>query len=302
MEPTLTKKITKLKKIIHNKVEESTSRMTQESISLQAIIQNIEIENKEYLDNLHYAQIIQEASLPKQRHLDRIFEDSFYVYKPKHIIGGDFFWCSEKDNFVFFALGDCTGHGVPGAMLATLGISLLNYAILNKGLTKSNEILNEIDKRFIESFKNEHDELNNNDWMELIVCVYDKNTKTVDFASARRSLFVVRGNQVLEFGGDRFPVGGWQIEKNRTFTSKRIPLRNEDFLYLTSDGFSDQFGEENFNRFSKARLKQLMLDNYANSGKNQKSNFEQTFINWQGNIQQTDDVCLLGLKLSNQEK
>lgn len=259
------------------------------------------IENNNFLDNLHYAQIIQDATLPKQRHLNRIFEDSFYIYKPKSIIGGDFFWCSETDKHIFLAVGDCTGHGVPGAMLATLGTSLLNYAILNKGLTRSAEILHEMDKRFVESFTSENDSKFSNDWMEIGLMIYNKKNRSIEYSGAKTSLFIARGMNVIEYKGNKFPIGGWQIETFRNYTSKIIPVRNEDYIYLSTDGFFDQIGGFNNKRFSRKGFKEELLLNYFKEGKDQKQSLLNEFSTWRGYNEQTDDVCVVGVKLSEQD-
>jgi serine phosphatase RsbU (regulator of sigma subunit) len=264
--------------------------------NLNESFSEISDQNKDFLDNLHYAQIIQDATLPKQRHFDRIFTDSFSIYNPKSIIGGDFYWCSENDKYSFIAVGDSTGHGVPGAMLATLGTSLLNYAVLNKGLTKSDEILKEVDKRFIESFMTEGEYLNNNDWIEMAIIVYDKVKKVIQYSGAKTPIFIAGGQTIKEYKGDKYPIGGWQLEKFRNFTTTTIPVRNEDWVYISTDGYFDQFGGVNNKRYTKYKLKYSLLSQFHKSGVKQKQLLHSIFNQWKSGYEQTDDVCLVGVK------
>ncbi len=164
----------RMRKIINTQVDELTAEikgdldiLKESHVQLQQSHRELNQEHQDFIDSLFYAGVIQSAIMPKKRHLDRAFENVAVLYMPKHIVSGDFYWSASVDSHSYIALGDCTGHGIPGAMLSVLGSSLLNYAVHNKGLTSPSSVLNELDKRFIESFQLSDSDDISNDWLDL---------------------------------------------------------------------------------------------------------------------------------------
>lgn len=246
--------------------------------------------------SLIYAQTIQNGLLPKKRHFDKFFKDYFVIYKPQNKIGGDFYWLTQKNDTIFFAVADCTGHGVSGAMLSVLGISLLNY-VIQKPLNSVGEFLTELDKKWIETFNNElHDSQFNNDWMEMTIISYNTKHKTLHYAAAGGEFAIQQNKEIKCYKGNNFPIGGWQIEKNRTFETYDIEVDDNFKLYLFSDGMKHQFDAQNNKKFSKKQLLNV-LDNLSSlSMNNQKEILDFIFYEWKQNTKQTDDITLIGIE------
>lgn len=247
-------------------------------------------------NSLVYAQTIQNGLLPKKRHFDKFFKDHFIFYKPQHKIGGDFYWLTKKDETLFFALADCTGHGVSGAMLSVLGISLLNY-VIQKPFEKIGDYLTELDKKWIETFNNElHDSHFNNDWMEITLISFNVVSRKFEYASSGGEFAIHQNGTITSLKGNNFPIGGWQIEKNRSYISHELTLQENTKLYFFSDGIKHQFDNNNQKKFSKKQLLRV-LENHANLPmENQVQLLEFVFESWKQDTKQTDDVSLIGLE------
>lgn len=251
----------------------------------------------EHENGLIYAQTIQNGLLPKERHFSKFFKDHFVFYKPQNRIGGDFYWLTQKENVTYFAMADCTGHGVSGAMLSVLGISLLNY-VIQKKFNSIGEYLTELDKKWIETFNNEVFDIEfNNDWMEITLIAYNQQSKQLSYASAGGEFAICQNGQINAFKGNTFPIGGWQIEKNRTFDSFELSLSNNFKLYAFSDGFKHQFNDENTRKFSKKRLMDLLLSTSSLTMSEQMEMINSSLNTWMSGINQTDDISLVGLHL-----
>ncbi|MEO6303032.1 MAG: SpoIIE family protein phosphatase [Bacteroidia bacterium] len=260
--------------------------------------QVLEKKNKDLIDGLYYASFVQQGMLPQERHFKKNGHPYFVFYNPLQIIGGDFFWLGKKDGWSYYAVGDCTGHGVGGAMLSTLAIGFLNYLVYSKEYSELGDILNEIDKKWIETFKRHEDDADlNNDWMEISLIAFNSETRDFQFAGANSSILIMaKDSEPIHLNGDSFPIGGWQIETNRKFTTQYGKFENPIKVYLYSDGFKDQFGG-NYNK----KLGSRNFKNYLVSLKDlpinmQSLDIESHFQQWKGINEQTDDVCILGIE------
>lgn len=254
----------------------------------------IDIEN-----SLVYAQTIQNGLLPKKRHFEKFFNDYFILYKPQDKIGGDFYWLTQKDDTLYFALADCTGHGVSGAMLSVLGISLLNY-VIQKNYSQVGDFLTELDKKWIETFNNElHDSHFNNDWLEITLISYNTKTKKFQYSCGGGEFAIHQNDQISCYKGNSFPIGGWQIEKSRIFDTYTIDLEENAKLYFFSDGIKHQFDSNNNKKFSKKRLLHL-LNHHSKTQMNQQIELLDFVLEtWKGSTKQTDDISLIGIELKN---
>jgi serine phosphatase RsbU (regulator of sigma subunit) len=253
--------------------------------------------NKEIFDGFAYAATIQQGLLPQQRHFDRFFKEYFVIYQPLNMIGGDFYWITEKNDCVIFAVGDCTGHGIAGAMLSMLGISFMNYVVLGKNMDDLGKIMEEMDKKWIETFNKYAETGVNNDWMEISLASFNRKTRELRFAGAQAKIMITNdeGTQVIR--GNRFPIGGWQIEKNRTYTEHKIILPEDTMVYMTSDGFHHQMGGLKNKKLSGKKMREFISEIFYLPAKVQKSFLMMAFNEWKGKNLQTDDVCMLGLRL-----
>lgn len=251
-----------------------------------------------YIESLKYAEIIQRGMLPKKRHFNRIFEDYFVIYKPLNILSGDFYWVGKKEHLTFVAVGDCTGHGVPGALLSVLASSILEYSVMNKGVNKTNKILQEVDKKFIESFSSVKDDFFNNDWVDIALVCIDWHENKLYFSSANRKICIVsQDNSTHILEGSHYPIGGWQVEKNRKFESSSFNFQKGDILYMGSDGFQDQIGGPKNKKYSSKRLHTFFKEINEDSFDSQKVKLEKELKTWQGTNDQIDDICILGVRL-----
>ena len=253
---------------------------------------------KEFESSLRYAELLQQGVFPKQRHFDRIFSESFVFFKPLQIISGDFYWLAESNGLIYLIVGDCTGHGVPGAILSVLISNLFDYAILKKRLKKTHKILREVDKRFIESFSS-HDIKKefNNDWVDVSLCCIEPETKTIYFSGAKRNVLLVNKDGVKQLKGCSYPVGGWQIEPDRQYKTLKIKYKKGDALYLGTDGFQDQAGGKSDKKYKSSTLHKFLVENSKHTMNEQKELLEDELKLWMGNNIQTDDICILGVRL-----
>lgn len=245
--------------------------------------------------NLTYAQTIQNGLLPKERHFKKMVKDFFVIHKPQNIIGGDFHWLTKKNDTIYFALSDCTGHGVPGAMLSVLGISLLNY-VIQKNIENVGDVLTELDKKWIETFNNENDSLFNNDWMDITIISYNTRTHCFQYATGGGEFAVCQNNSIQLLKGNSYPIGGWQIEKNRVFDTYTIELKKHAKLYFFSDGIKHQYNKDDTKKFSRKKLLELLLHNHTQPMDIQKEYIDFIFSSWKEGIHQTDDVSLVGIE------
>ncbi len=250
-----------------------------------------------YESSLVYAQTIQTGLLPKARHFTKAFKDCFVLYKPQDKIGGDFYWLTKKDDTVFFALADCTGHGVSGAMLSVLGISLLNY-VVQKNFSNIGDYLSELDKKWVETFNGEaHDLHFNNDWMEITLFAYNTLTREFQYASAGGEFVIYENGKASTYRGNTFPVGGWQIEQDREFASYSVNVSPGARLYFFSDGMKHQFDNADRKKFGRKRLLRAIEHYHAFPMDHQYEMIEYIFNAWKDTTPQTDDVTLVGIEL-----
>jgi serine phosphatase RsbU (regulator of sigma subunit) len=255
------------------------------------------ISESEYLKSLESARLVQLGLLPKKRHLNKVIPNSFVIYEPKDYVSGDFYWVGNKNDLSYIVLGDCTGHGISAALLSVLALNLFEYVIMNKGLKRVDKILCEVDKKFIESFKGEEDILDN-PWIDLAIVAIDKENNKLYFSSANRKALLVKKNGHDEiFKGSKYPIGGWQIEKERSFAPTIIPFQKGDIIYLGSDGFQDQIGGTRGKKYKSKQLHQLLVQISQLPLSLQKSTLEKELKSWKGKESQTDDVCLMGIRL-----
>lgn len=188
--------------------------------------------------SLKSAQLVQQGLLPKKRHFDRLFSDYFVIYEPKEMISGDFYWIGKKHDHRYLVVGDCTGHGISASLTAVLALNLLEYIIMNKGIKRPNKILEELDQRFIESFKATDGDHFDNPWIDIAIISIDDHSNKMFFSAANRKIIhASEGENFTLKKAIGYPIGGWQFYKNRTFESVEIEYKKGDKIYMGSDGF-----------------------------------------------------------------
>jgi len=255
----------------------------------------VEEKSKEITDSIHYAKRIQQALLASDTFLKKHIADYFIFYKPKDIVSGDFYWANVIDGKFVMITADCTGHGVPGAFMSLLNISYLNEAIIEKRMDAPDKILDYVRSQIIQSLNPEGSENEGRDGMDATLCVYDFKGMWLRFSAANNPLWLYRNNEIKEFSADKMPVGMYHGEQ-KPFTQQTIGLRKGDIVYTFTDGFADQFGGEKGKKFKYKNLQQLLLNNANKPMAEQKQIFENALRDWQGNMDQVDDILIVGIR------
>lgn len=258
----------------------------------------------DFEDGLRYARRIQRAIFPTRVNaLQKFFPESFLLTHGRDIVSGDFCWVarSPMGNRTFLAVADCTGHGIPGGLLTMIGYNLLNQIVLYRGLSVPHQILAELHKGLREYFLQDDAEEGRfvKDGMEIILCSFDYGMTEVQFAGANRPLWLIRQGQLLEYKTDKQPIGGENLTKEVEFQIFTVELEPEDRLYLFTDGIMDQFGGPQEKRFGTPRLRQTLLEIWAEpSMAKQRALFNNRWKReWMGDLPPTDDATLVGLRI-----
>ena len=234
--------------------------------------------------------------MPNVEKLSESLADAFVLYLPKDVVSGDFYFYYKKGDKLFIAAVDCTGHGVPGALMSVVGNSILKDVIVKRGIESPSEILKILDFDVNNLLQKEDTYDVMSDGMDVALIVIDTEKKQLTFSGAMRPLWLVRNEEVIEIKGDRFPIGYFYgVEKS--FSDTVINLKDSDQLYLFSDGYADQFGGEKNKKFNKKKLRELLISIQGMKGEDQEGFLEYALKNWRQEIEQTDDVLLIGLKI-----
>lgn len=257
----------------------------------------IEDKNKNITDSINYAKRIQRALLTSDALLSRYLPQYFIFYNPKDIVSGDFYWASQTPSGKFLLVtGDCTGHGVPGAFMSLLNISLLNEIVNVRGYEEPAEILNVQRESLIRALNQEGSDEVSRDGMDCSLCSFDFHKKTLSIAGANNPVWIVRDGNLIEYKTDKQPVGLHEGDV-KAFTVQYVELMKGDMVYTLTDGYADQFGGAKGKKFKYSRLKDLLVDMAGRSVEEQKTELEQTFTQWKGEFQQIDDVLLIGVRV-----
>ncbi len=262
-------------------------------------IRNKTIEDaiSEVEESYNYARHIQETFLPEDFTVREIAPESFVLYKPKDIVSGDFYFVSKKDNLIILAAADCTGHGIPGALLSTLGYSLLDQAVNELNITNPSVILKHIYSRIHRYLRSDSDTSGISDDMDIVLCVIDTETNKVNYAGVKNPLYRVSKGELTEYRALNY--SGTVCEGECDFASKEIKLDINDTIYLSSDGYSDQFGGKNHKKYSRVRMKNFLQDLQICSMPEQGDRLYEEIENWRevNNEEQTDDILVIGIKV-----
>ncbi|MFO0355907.1 MAG: PP2C family protein-serine/threonine phosphatase [Sphingobacteriaceae bacterium] len=257
----------------------------------------LEEKNKEILDSINYAQRIQKALLASTSLLNKNLPEHFVLFNPKDIVSGDFYWATPAHNKFYFIVADSTGHGVPGAFMSLLNISFLNEAINERGIDKPNEILAHVRKRLIESLAIEGVSDGGNDGMDCSLMAFDFKTNTLEVTCANNPLLILRDNEIIEIAADKIPVGK-SLKNEQNFTLHTLQLQKEDVLFAFTDGFADQFGGPKGKKFKYKQLCEVLNQKKNLPLSSQKEILLNLFNQWKGNLEQVDDVLLVGIKIN----
>ena len=222
---------------------------------------------------------------------------SFIFYRPKDIVSGDFYWIEQKNDTVCFAAVDCTGHGVPGALMSVVGFNLLTQAVNEMSLTVPAEILKHLDQGVTKTLRQSEDGKGVKDGMDLSLCSLNLKTHELQYAGAYNSLYYIKDGKFHEVKSDKFPIGVNIDGKVDNYTNHSIQLKKGDCVYLFSDGYADQFGGVKGKKFKYNQLKELLHKNYLLPIEQQNEQLAKAFDSWKGDLEQVDDVVIIGVRV-----
>jgi ligand-binding sensor domain-containing protein/serine phosphatase RsbU (regulator of sigma subunit) len=273
------------KEILEQKVKERTAEVVQKSLI-------IEEKNRDITASIRYAERIQRAMLP---HEDA-FGELFVLYMPKDIVSGDFYWMHDTGDCLFVAAVDCTGHGVPGAFMSIIGHNSLSKVVREFGLTRPSAILDqlnaEVNKAILQS-----QEKGINDGMDLTLIAFNRRTFTLECAGAYNPLYQVRSGEVFVHKTDRFPIGMSTWDQKKAFANIEVEIKPGDMIYMSSDGYADQFGTKEVKKFKTVNLKRLLSEIWNLPLHDQKAKLEKEILEWKGDLPQVDDIMVIGMRI-----
>lgn len=255
----------------------------------------VEEKNKEILDSIHYASHLQQAILPRPDVLQESFKDHFILYQPKDIVSGDFYWMQKINNKVVVAVADCTGHGVAGALMSMLGVSLLNQIVAETDEIKPSHILDKLHQAVSKSLQQSHN--NSNQGMDICFCCFDFDNKYLQYAGANRPLVFISNAELKIIAADKSPIGGTQFERTNGFTNHMLPFSDFENIYMFTDGYADQFGGEHSKKIMTKRLKEIFMEKKDIAMQEQHNFLAEFFTSWKSGNEQVDDVLVLGLRI-----
>jgi serine phosphatase RsbU (regulator of sigma subunit) len=278
--------------------KEKIQKASEELRQLYEITNN---QKEEIISSIQYAKRIQSAILPPKIIFDELFSENFIYYKPKEIVSGDFYWIRKIKNFTILVVADCTGHGVPGAMMSMLGMSYLNEIVNKNSAIEANQILNELRKKIKNSLRQKGTSAEPKDGMDLSLCIFDNNNKLMQYSGAINPIYLIRkrGDESVleEIKGDPMPVGV-HLSHDTSFSNHLIQLNEGDVFYLFSDGYFDQNGGNNNHRFTTGKFKNLLFEIHNNPMPVQMEFLDKTIKEWMGIYPQRDDILVLGVRIT----
>ncbi|MFZ5552367.1 MAG: tetratricopeptide repeat protein [Bacteroidota bacterium] len=271
----------------------------------------VEEKQKEVIDSINYAQRIQNAILPSDDDWKKLFPSSFIFYQPKDIVAGDFYWCEKVNDTIFVAAADCTGHGVPGAMVSVICSNALNKTVLELGISDPGKILDQTRELVVERFSKSGKDVK--DGMDISLISMNINTKKIKWAGANNPLWIVKSDEseamsemhsnsspvtdhlsLIEIKPDKQPIG--KTDDPKPFTTHELKIKQGDFLFLFTDGYADQFGGPKGKKFKYSNLQKLLLENSDKNPELIKQTLSDTFKVWKQDLEQVDDICIIGIK------
>jgi serine phosphatase RsbU (regulator of sigma subunit) len=253
----------------------------------------IQEQHKDITDSIAYSKRIQEAIMPTMHLWEKILPDSFVLYKPKDVLSGDFYWMEKTKDTIYFAACDCTGHGVPGAMVSVICSTALNRSVKEFGLKETGSILDKVRELVLETF--EKSEGTVKDGMDISVCGLNTKTLELKWSGANNPLWYLDKGEPKEITATKQPIG--QVDNPIPFTTHTLQLQKNDIIYLFTDGYADQFGGPKGKKFKYKQLKELLVNNANKTMKEQCEILRTAFENWKGNLEQVDDVCVIGVRV-----
>ncbi|MDX2063378.1 MAG: SpoIIE family protein phosphatase [Bacteroidia bacterium] len=283
---------------LYGRLEERTKELQEEKDKVESAAIIIEQKNKDITDSIRYARRIQEAMMPLATELRNSFQDSFIFFRPKDIVSGDFYWFSRAGERLIITAADCTGHGVPGAFMSLLATGFLNQVVNVEDVLEPTEIVARLNQRVRQALKQDMEKAETADGMDLALLNINPATREVRFCGARRPLWVFRGEELIEYKGDKQSVGGRPDENTEAYIGAEFVAEPGDSLYFFSDGITDQFGGEDHKKYSTRRFRELIQSMQSQPMVAHSEALGRELDAWRGTIEQTDDILVIGLRFA----
>ncbi len=283
------------RKLRHDK-EMLTQKVKERTIEIEKQRDQIALQKQEITDSIEYAEKIQSAALPKVDFIDQFLSEYFILFKPRNIVSGDFYWINSIDNKLIVVAADCTGHGVPGAFMSMLGISILNEIASQKKLAGAGKILDTLRDHLTKTLWQTGKEEDAKDGMDMALCIIDPDNSVIQFAGAYNPLVLIRDQETIVYKGDKMPVGT-HFGEMPPFSTIAVEFRKGDCIYMFSDGYADQFGGPEGKKFKSLNFRELLFEISPLSMDEQKVRLNETIENWKGINEQVDDILVIGIRL-----
>lgn len=284
------------KKVLTLKVHERTEEIRTQKDHIEEQRDEISRQKQEITDSIQYAEHIQSALLPKDYTISDYLDEYFILFKPRDIVSGDFYWIDKVDGKVIVIAADCTGHGVPGAFMSMLGVSILNQVTASKGKVSSGFILDSLREKIISTLSHTRKDEEARDGMDIAMCIVDFSEMRLQYSGAYNPLILIREGETEVYKPDKMPVGATPGEL-RPFTTVDIEIRSGDCLYMFSDGYADQFGGPDGKKFKVAPFRKLLAEYSHRPMSEQKEVLNSTIEEWMKNEEQIDDILVIGLRI-----
>jgi len=283
--------------VLERKVIERTEEVVRQKVEIEVKNKELEILYKHVTDSIRYAKRIQESILPPENLIHRLLPDSFVLFKPKDIVSGDFYWISEKDNKIIFSVIDCTGHGVPGAFMSLVGYNLLKEITENMAHLQPAKILDMLSEGVRKSLHQFDNKSSAKDGMDIALCMLDYKKMELQYSGAMNSMYLIRNRTMQEIKADKLFIGYSYSDEQKNYTNHTVKLQKGDCIYISSDGYADQFGGPRGKKFMLNNFKQLIMEMHQRPLDSQKELLDSRFESWKGELDQVDDICVMGVKI-----
>ena len=279
-------------------VEQKSFEIERYSKEVEILKEKAEATLKHLNDSINYSKYIQDSLLPLNSFMEKNIPGDFFIYyQPKETIGGDFYYVNKVGDYLILAVADCTGHGVPGALITMLGITFLNDIIDQNIVNNTGETLNILRTKIKTTFRSYGDNLQNKNGLDIALCAINLKTNVMQYSGAFNPLYIFRDKELIEYKATRNPIGYYPIEKD--FKTTKIQLQNNDIIYLFSDGYPDQVGGPKNRKFSKRQFKDFLQEIHTFPIAKQSIFVDKIMQKWMGNSSQVDDITLMGIKWNN---
>jgi serine phosphatase RsbU (regulator of sigma subunit) len=289
------------------KLDDRVKKLWQQSMSIHQEKERInqlrmvvEEQHKSVTESIEYARIIQHSILPDENEIRHHLPGLFILYQPRDVVSGDFYWFHPMDeNRALLAIADCTGHGVPGAFMSMIGNTLLNQIVKEKGITAPSAILNELDNSIRITLKQDRTENASRDGMDIAVLLIDRTDNSLHFSGANRPCWIFRGKErdFFEQKANKFAIGGWNFGEEKEFQEHHLSFQSGDQVYLSSDGYADQFGGEKGKKFMTGNMQNLLKEISLLEPDAQREELMKAHLSWRKHMPQVDDICVAGIRL-----